>query len=509
PDGSLHHRGRSDHQVKIRGFRIEPEEIQHTLLRHPDVLQAAVVPHTTADGGTRLTAYTVTTPASSPEQHRGDTLVRGWQELYDDVYAASRDAAFGENFSGWNRSEDGAPIPVEEMREWRDRTVDRILSLSPRRVLEIGAGSGLLLARIAPRCESYLATDLSPEAVGALREHVAADPALVGRVRVECCAADALDDLPGDGFDTVIINSVAQYFPSGAYLVDVLTRAFGLLAPGGCLFVGDVRDRRLLRAFRTSLTLARDTALADGANPAAAVARDIGREEELLVDPALFTALAASLPDATGADLRIKRGVFHNELTRYRYDAVLRRGPAPVADVREAARLDWGQDVTSLDMLSDRLAEAGALPVRLVGVPDARVAPHLAAAAAVLAGATAQEARAAAERAGGVDPEDLCARGERDGLTVVIAPSSGAEGHLDALFLRHAGPGTETALTGTYTGTGEVGAAAAQYATCPSAVVDDGEFAAELRSWLEDRLPAHMVPSGFVVLDALPLTPHG
>ncbi|MFJ3633112.1 amino acid adenylation domain-containing protein [Streptomyces sp. NPDC090112] len=513
-DGSLYHRGRGDQQVKIRGFRIEPEEIQHVLLGHPGVLQAAVVPHTGPDGDTRLTAYTVTTPATSPEQDGADSLVRGWQELYDDVYASSRDTAFGENFSGWNRSEDGEPIPLEEMREWQDRTVDRILSLSPRRVLEIGAGSGLLLARIAPRCESYRATDLSPEAVGALREHIAADPALAGRVRVECRAADALDgldDMPEGGFDTVIVNSVTQYFPSGAYLVEVLTEAFRLLAPGGSLFVGDVRDRRLLRAFHTSVALGRAGAGPDGPDPAAAVARDIAREEELLVDPELFTALAAALPDVAGVDLRVKRGRFHNELTRYRYDAVLRRRPSSATDVRRAARLVWGQDVTSLDALSARLTDPDTLPVRLVGVPDARVAPHLAAAAAVLAGATLREARAAAERAGGVDPEDLCARGEREGLTVAVAPSPGAEGHVDALFLPHAG--TQAALTGTYTGTGtgsgEAHASPARYATCPSAVRDDGEFTAGLRRWLEERLPAHMVPSGFVVLDALPLTSHG
>ena len=40
-------------------------------------------------------------------------------------------------------------------------------------------------------------------------------------------------------------------------------------------------------------------------------------------------------------------------------------------------------------------------------------------------------------------------------------------------------------------------------------VVADGESAAELRGFLSGRLPEHMVPSAFVALDALPLTPTG
>lgn len=37
----------------------------------------------------------------------------------------------------------------------------------------------------------------------------------------------------------------------------------------------------------------------------------------------------------------------------------------------------------------------------------------------------------------------------------------------------------------------------------------DGELLTELRAWLPERLPAHMVPSGLTVLDAFPLLPSG
>ncbi len=91
-------------------------------------------------------------------------------------------------------------------------------------MLEIGVGSGLILSRIAPGCEEYWGTDLSEEAVRALRAQVDAVPGLAGRVHLSARPAHDTDGLPKEFFDTVVLNSVAQYFPGAGYLADVLAR---------------------------------------------------------------------------------------------------------------------------------------------------------------------------------------------------------------------------------------------------------------------------------------------
>jgi natural product biosynthesis luciferase-like monooxygenase protein len=59
PDGSVEFLGRVDQQVKIRGYRVELEEIESLLIDHPDVEQAAVIAHSSADADVRLIAYLV------------------------------------------------------------------------------------------------------------------------------------------------------------------------------------------------------------------------------------------------------------------------------------------------------------------------------------------------------------------------------------------------------------------------------------------------------------------
>src|ERR1700752_369358 len=160
------------------------------------------------------------------------------------------------------------------MAEWRSATVDRIMALQPQRVLEIGVGSGLLLAPLAPDCDEYWGTDFSASTIQTLQAAVASQP-WGDRVRLRVQPADVADGLPQGHFDVVVLNSVIQYFPSAGYLLDVLAVVMRLLAPGGAVFIGDVRNLSLLRAFTTGMLCADTT----GGEDTAAVVRERGGRE--------------------------------------------------------------------------------------------------------------------------------------------------------------------------------------------------------------------------------------
>uniref|UniRef100_UPI0012B699F1 non-ribosomal peptide synthetase n=1 Tax=Parafrankia discariae TaxID=365528 RepID=UPI0012B699F1 len=522
-DGRLTFLGRTDDQVKIRGYRIEPGEVESVLAGHPGIGQAVVMVRDDAAGQPNLVAYAV--PSAERDAAGEHEQVGEWKEIHESVFHDAAEHGLEENFTAWNSSYTGEAIPVEEMREWQDATVRRIRALRPRRVLEIGVGSGLILSRVAADCEAYWGLDLSARAIENLRATVADRPDLRDRVHLRAAPAHDLADLPAD-FDTVVINSVIVYFPSVDYLVDVVRQAMGLLVPGGALFLGDIRDLRLLRCMRTAVELHRGAAagLPSAGTVRRAADRAVELEKELLLDPDFFVALADAVPEidaSAGIDLRVKRARHHNELSRYRYDVVLRRrgGDAPRTDPAER-HVRWGAEVADAAAVEAWLEAHQPTRLRVTGVPNGRLTGEIAALRALDADAEPDAVLAALRSDGGApDPEVFVAVAERTGRQVAATWTAGTDdGRIDVIFAAAAaGGGGGAAGAGPDLGPDQTvyrpaehpRGALASYANDPSGLRRSGALVAALRTFARGQLPEYMVPSAFVLLDRIPVLPSG
>lgn len=516
PEGVFEFLGRLDQQLKVRGFRIEPGEVEAAVLTHPAVQSAVVLGRDGPGGIKELVCYAtprLEAPGGGAEQER--RLVSEWESVFD-RHMYREEAVGGSptfNIVGWKSSYTGEPIPAAQMRDWLRHRVERVRQLAPRSILEIGCGTGLMLFALLPHCERYVGTDFSQAALDYVGRHLPDTER--SRVELLCRTAEDWSGWAPRSFDAVVINSVVQYFPSGEHLRQVLDRCIESAADGGSVFVGDVRSLPLLEAFHASVGLERVGPGASLGEWRERVRRAVLEDNELVVDPALFVALAHAHPRVRHVEIELTRGTHPNEMSRFRYNAVLHIGPRPEPGEPSAQWLAWGSPGVGLEALRERLRRES-LPLGVSGVPNARVLPAVRAAEALRAegGVRRMEdlrRRVAPSEPEGADPDAFWELAESLGYVAAVSWSPGREdGAFDVLFLpapsakapHWRGP-TPLARLAPEMWTGR------RLTSEPRRASLSLGLGSSLRAHLQARLPDFLVPSRFVILHALPLTPNG
>ena len=282
--GEIEYLRRNDNQIKINGIRIELDEIQSSLNKHPDIKQSLIVPD--VNKNYLLAYYILKSKVDSSE------FLSTWESLYDSEYKKSEKLKkINKDYTTWISSYTGKPIPEKEMDDWCEEAIIKILDLNPKTVFEIGSGSGLLMFPLLDKIEKYYGIDFSKTIINTIK--IRAKDYLNTKVFLEHAAAHELDKVTflknKPNIDTIIMNSVIQYFPDINYLTDVIKESIKIINKGS-IFIGDIRDYRLQKEFYLSIEMYRNDKLSSEEILNRIKIKEI-KEKELLVSPLYFHEL--------------------------------------------------------------------------------------------------------------------------------------------------------------------------------------------------------------------------
>lgn len=532
-DGTIEFLGRVDNQIKIRGFRVELGEIEATLQRHPAIRDAVVLASGESSSQMRLITYfSLDAPRETlrERQHFQQTLLQSlqtqqlqhWQTLYNQTYQSQiPNPQF--NIIGWNSSYTGEPIPLEQMQEWMSDRLQQILALKPKRVLEIGCGTGLLLFQIAPHCQKYLGTDFSTISLESIQNQL--NTLNLPQVELLHRMATDFEGIDVTSFDVVILNSIVQYFPGVDYLMQVLEGAIQAVAPGGVLFLGDVRSLPLLTAFHTWVKFCQADAGMERTQLQQQVNRSRFEEPELAIDPAFFYALRDKFSQIRQVQIRLSRGRTQNEMTQFRYNVLLHLEQSQVGSSQKLPRFqrwdfpnlsnsiqqhNWKLDPIIVEEIQLNLIETEPEIFMITNVTNSRVNAAIKTAnwlcnkeSPKTVGRMREVLQDAAEMA--IDPQNWWDLETVLPYDVEITWSTQTHtGDYDVLLLRHGvDPRVDLPIPQ------QIDQSWNHYTNDPLQSQFARQLIPELRQYLGQTLPDYMVPSAFVPLETLPLTSNG
>lgn len=510
-NGNLECTGRSDFQVKVRGFRIELGEIETAINQIPEVSNVAVITMPDKNKENQLFAYVTEHELKSKS---GDNHVNNWREKWDLIYDAgikaienqdvkSRklDTAIAQQISG------NEAIEVE-VNEWLEQTIERIEQLKPKRVYEIGCGAGQVLFRIAPLCQYYVASDYAQAALDELKLKINADSQAYQNVTLQLATADDFT-LINDGFDCIIINSVVQYFPNAAYLENVLTKCLNALAPGGCVFIGDVQSNMLIEMHHTHEQLHRIDIRQPVARLKRLIQNRIQNELELAIDIEYFEAIRLKYPMYNFAKYLMRKGRIFNETTKYHYDVVLFKEtiPLPINLSYHPFNNDF-----DLQFLSDNLKQNQ--PFGIKNIPNKRLIKDKTALDLIEHSTDDLNCGIIIEQLfnlpQSIDPQNLFELAAESGFVAEIYWTDRiGQSSYDVAFIPKSFYSFNCNTQPRYVAIPVDLTALDNAANAPYKADQNQELINKIKQQLEKTLPHYMLPVAYKVLDKMPLTNNG
>ena len=507
PDGNIECLGRIDDQVKIRGYRIELGEIE-TILQHNEIVhQSVVLAKEEKSGEKRLLSYYIPhwEIVKEKEKELYQNQVLTWKEVYEIEYSKSTEAISDEEFdiNIWKDSFTGEQIPEEQMREWLNDIVEVIFQQKPQNVLEIGSGTGLIFYQLAGKIKKYIGTDFSTSSINQISQRISKGVRDYGPTSLRVCAAHEVSLKDDEQVDTIILNSIVQYFPGEEYVNEVVQKSISLLEGKGRVVIGDVRDNRLLELFKARLQMKILQPSVNVRELNWLMEQEFLKEEELCFSPEYFHHLQTLYPEITHVEIKWKKGSYLNELTLYRYNVILHIGIH--SDVMEPTWQSWTNENAHLSIINQ--LEDGANMVAIKDAPNPRLWKEKLINKALLEKAvtTIGQLIQISERE---DEETLQIRqvlnvaeinGYRCSLLMDTNPfivNVLLEKNPSPAFIRQ--PFSITTINDKVT-----------YTNIPLFTDINILLQKELRTFVKDRLPDYMVPNEFVALRHLPLTNNG
>lgn len=522
PDGNIEFLGRIDSQVKVRGFRIELGEIEAVMEEHP-AIQKAVVQARSFDNTPdqkQLAAYVIPSPNAEKTvlMESGERIpevqVSEWQQVFDKAYDDDNNMEEDFNIVSWNSSYNGLPLSADEMRVWVDTTVERILALKPKKVLEIGCGTGLLLSRIAPHCEEYWGTDFSTVALDYVMDRLVNRRKELSHVKLEKRNADDFKDLDERGFDVIVINSVIQYFPDARYLMNVLKNAVKIVASNGAVFIGDVRNYNLLETFMTDVELEKSSQDLSVRQFKSRLEKRLRQEQELVVDPEFFYGLKNELPRIKHVDVLLKKSRYLNELTKFRYDVILHIDKN-IETIKDLYWVDYKTDDYGINVI--RLFVGTNKPdiIGITNITNGRL-DSINVKMAVLKGLNCPGTVGEVKQSDGngtdkkgVLPDEWWNLGNETGYHVNISWVEGkSDGSYKAVLIRKDFI-KEGVIINPCESSPKVYKQLELYVNNPLMDRISRLLVPELKKYLKDKLPDYMVPSVFMLIKEVPVSSNG